>query len=173
MNKKLYLIDSLTFLFGLALLLAAKGFGNLSIESGYHHLKWAFLAIMVLFTVFSNWFYYRNTGDAEIHIGNAILPLASALLFTIVFFNPLVEFCNFPNAPITANIIILSGIFCILGAHFFYCFGIYLCKVGLIKTGGDPRATNGVKAFGTILRRISPFFLVIGELITILLPFCL
>ena len=116
MNKKIYVIDSITFVFGLALLFAAKGFGNLSAESGYASLKWGFLAVLVLFAVVSNIFYYRNTNEAEIAIGNSALPLVFSLVFVGIFFNPLVIFNRFPSAPMTANMLILSGSF-VSSAH--------------------------------------------------------
>ena len=112
MNRKLYAIDSITFVFGLALLFAAKGFGNLSAESGYASLKW----VLVLFAVVSNIFYYRNTNEAEIAIGNSALPLVFSLVFVGIFFNPLVIFNRFPSAPMTANMLILSGSF-VSSAH--------------------------------------------------------
>lgn len=169
MNKKLYTIDALTFLFGLALLIAAKGFGNLSVESGYMHLKWAFFAALVLFAVISNLFYYRNTDEAEIYIGNFILPLISGLLFAGIYFNPIVVFTDFPNAPMTANLMILAGVFGIFGAHYFYCLGVYLDNLGLLKAGGNPRSKNAPRVFGAIFRRMSPMFYIIGGLMTVVI----
>ena len=106
MNKKLYAIDSTTFVFGLALLFAAKGFGNLSTESGYAPLRWGFLAVLVLFSVVSNIFYYRNTIEAEIAIGNVILPLVFCFVFVGIYFNPFIIFNRFPSEPMTANMLI-------------------------------------------------------------------
>jgi hypothetical protein len=167
MNRKIYVIDSITFVFGLALLFAAKGFGNLSTESGYAPLKWGFLAVLVLFAVVSNIFYYRNTNEAEIAIGNVILPLVFGLAFVGIFFNPLIIFNRFPNAPITANMLIMSGIFCIFGAHYFYCLGIHLDNIGLIKSDGDPHSNHVFCRIGALLKRVSPLFYIIGGLITL------
>ena len=167
MNKKMYVIDSITFVFGLALLFVAKGFGNLSTESGYISLKWGFLAVLVLFAVISNIFYYRNTNEAEIAIGNVILPLVFNFAFVGIFFNPLIIFNRFPNAPMTANELILSGIFCIFGAHFFYCLGIHLDNVGLLRSDGDPHSKHIFCRIGALLKRVSPLFYVVGGLISL------
>lgn len=167
MNRKLYVIDSITFVFGLVLLFAAKGFGNLSTESGYASLKWGFFAVLALFAVISNIFYYRNTNEAEIAIGNTILPLVFAFVFVGVFFNPLVIFSRFPSAPMAANLLILSGIFCIFGAHCFYCLGIHLDNVGLLKSDGDPQSNHFFCHIGALLKRVSPLFYVVGGLITL------
>lgn len=169
MNKKIYAIDSITFVFGLALLLAAKGFDNLSAESGYLSLKWGFLAVLALFAVISNVFYYRHTNEAEIDIGNFVLPLVLGIVFVGVYFNPLIVFSRFPNIPASANLLILSGIFCIFGAHYFYCFGIHLDNIGLLKSNGDPRSKNFYCVIGAILKRVSPLFYIIGGLITLTL----
>lgn len=167
MNRKLYVIDSITFVFGLTLLFAAKGFGNLSAESGYAPWKWGFLAVLVLFAVISNIFYYRNTNEAEIASGNVILPLVFSLAFVGIYFNPLIIFNRFPNAPMTANMLILSGIFCIFGAHFFYSLGIHLDNIGLLKSDGDPHSTHLFCHIGALLKRVSPLFYVVGGLITL------
>ena len=167
MNRKLYAIDSITFVFGLALLFAAKGFGNLSVESGYAPLRWGFLAILVLFAVISNIFYYRNTYEAEISIGNSALPLVFAFAFVGIYFNPLIIFNSFPNAPMTANMLILSGIFCIFGAHFFYSLGIHLDNIGLLKSDGNPHSNHLFCHIGALLKRVSPLFYVVGGLITL------
>ena len=167
MNRKLYVIDSITFVFGLALLFVAKGFGNLSAESGYAPLKWGFLAVLVLFAVVSNIFYYRNINEAEIAIGNTILPLVFSIVFVVVYFNPLVIFSRFPSAPMTANMLILSGIFCIFGAHYFYCLGIHLDNIGLIKSDGDPHSNHVFCRIGALLKRVSPLFYVVGGLISL------
>lgn len=167
MNRKIYVIDSITFVFGLALLFAAKGFGNLSTESGYISLKWGFLAVLVLFAVISNIFYYRNTNEAEIAIGNVILQLVFSLAFVGVYFNPLVIFSRFPSAPITANMLILSGIFCIFDAHYSFCLGIHLDNIGLIKSDGDPHSNHVFCHVGALLKRVSPLFYVVGGLIAV------
>lgn len=167
MNRKLYVIDSITFVFGLALLFAAKGFGNLSAESGYASLKWVFLAVLVLFAVISNIFYYRNTNEAEIASGNAALPLVFAFAFVGIYFNPLIIFNRFPNAPMTANMLILSGIFCIFGAHFFYSLGIHFDNIGLLKSDGNPHSNHLFCHIGALLKRVSPLFYIIGGVITL------
>ncbi len=167
MNRKLYAIDSITFVFGLALLFAAKGFGNLSTESGYISLKWGFLAVLVLFAVISNIFYYRNTNEAAVSIGNSALPLVFNFAFVGIYFNPLIIFTHFPNAPMTANELILSGIFCIFGAHFFYCLGIHLDNVGLLRSDGDPHSKHIFCRIGALLKRVSPLFYVLGGLISL------
>lgn len=167
MNRKLYAIDSITFVFGLALLFVAKGFGNLSAESGYAPLKWGFLAVLVLFAVISNIFYYRNTNEAEIALGNTVLPLVFAFAFVGIYFNPLIIFSRFPSAPMTANMLILSGIFCIFGAHFLYCLGIHLDNIGLLKSDDDPHSTHVLCHIGALLKRVSPLFYVVGGLITL------
>ena len=162
MNRKLYAIDSITFVFGPALLFAAKGLGNLNAESGYASLKWGFLAVLVLFAVVSNIFYYRNTNEAEIAIGNSALPLVFSLVFVGIFFNLPVIFNLFPSAPMTANMLILSVIFCIFGAHYFYCFGIHFDNVGLLKSNGDPHSNHVFCRIGALLKRVSPLFYVVG-----------
>lgn len=146
---------------------SSQGFGNLSTESGYISLKWGFLAVLVLFAVVSNILYYRNTNEAEIAIGNSALPLVFSLAFVGIFFNPLIIFNRFPNAPMTANMLILSGIFCIFGAHYFYCLGIHLDNVGLLRSDGDPHSNPIFCRIGALLKRVSPLFYVIGGLISL------
>ena len=162
MNKKLYIIDTLTFAFGLVLLLTAKGFGTLSADSGYDSLKWVFFAVLLLFGVITNLIYYRHTDETEISVGNFILPLILVVVFILVYLNPIVPFTAFPNAPAAPNGMIPIGIFCMLGAHFFFCLAVHLENVGILGQDGFFAGVRLFRERGISLRNMSPLLLILG-----------
>ena len=167
MNRKLYAIDFITFAVGVALLFVAKGFDNLSDESRYGSLKWVFLVFIAIYGVVSNYFYFHRTNEAEIYYGNIIFPLVLVMVFIAIYYNPLIHFTTMAIVGMTPNIIILIGVFCMLGAHYFYCIGVHLDNVGVLKAGGNPRAKNLYRTIGAIFLRVYPMYFVLGIILAI------
>ena len=162
MNKKLYIIDTLTFAFGLVLLLTAKGFGNLSADIGYDSLRWVFFAVLLLFGIIINLIYYRHTDETEISVGNFVLPLVLAVVFVFIYNNPIVPFTVFPNVLTAPNGMIPIGIFCMLGAHFFFCLAVHLENVGILGQDGFFAGVRLFRERGISLRNMSPLLLILG-----------